>query len=139
MYALDTNIISYILRNDESIKRRWRLEELNGNRCVIPLITYYEVLRGLKANNSFVKMRLFEKYCGFFIIEDITVSDMKTAANIYADLKRSGTMVDDADLLIAAQCIANGYVLVTHNTRHFNRIKGIKIIDWVEKGKQEDD
>jgi len=37
MYALDTNIISLILRGDKGVKQRWRQEESEGNRSVIPL------------------------------------------------------------------------------------------------------
>ncbi|MDR1687199.1 MAG: PIN domain-containing protein [Clostridiales bacterium] len=131
IYALDTNIISYILRNDESLKQRWRLEEQNGNCCVIPLMVYYEIVRGLKANNSIAKMNAFEKICDLLTIDEITISDMKTAADIYANHKRRGTIIDDADLLIAAQCITRGYILVTHNTRHFADIESLTIVDWV--------
>ncbi|MCL2827872.1 MAG: PIN domain-containing protein [Oscillospiraceae bacterium] len=44
IYALDTNIISYILRDDKDVKARWLQEERTGNQVIIPLIVYYEVL-----------------------------------------------------------------------------------------------
>jgi tRNA(fMet)-specific endonuclease VapC len=34
------------------------------------------------------------------------------------------------DLLIASIALANNVILVTHNTREFNRVKGLKVEDW---------
>ena len=130
MYALDTNIISYILRGDKNVKQCWRKEESAGNRSIIPLVVYYEVRRGLLANKATGKMRSFEELCAVLGISDLTVADMNAASTIYADHKINGTLIDDTDILIAAQCVANGYTLVTHNTRHFERIEGLQIVDW---------
>ena len=57
---------------------------------------------------------------------------MDVAANIYAERKAVGRLVDDGDLLIAAQCINNGYILVTNNAKHFHDIFGLEIIDWTQ-------
>jgi predicted nucleic acid-binding protein len=52
------------------------------------------------------------------------------ASDIYALRKHLGRPMDDGDLLIAAQCIARGYTLVTHNTKHFEGITGLSLVDW---------
>jgi len=132
MYALDTNIISYILRGDKAVKQRWRQEESAGNQVVIPLMVYYEIRRGLLANDAKNKMRSFEELCAALGVNDLTVADMDTASAIYADHKKAGTLIDDTDILIAAQCVTNGYTLVTHNTGHFARIEGLHLVDWAE-------
>jgi len=132
MYALDTNIISYILRGDKAVKHRWLQEESAGNRVVIPLIVYYEIRRGLLANDAKNKMRSFEELCAALGVNDLTVSDMDTASALYADHKKAGTLIDDTDILIAAQCVTNGYTLVTHNMGHFTRIEGLHLVDWAE-------
>ena len=130
IYALDSNIISYILRDSKDVKQRWRQEENAGNRSVIPLVVYYEVQRGLLANGAINKLRLFENLCAVFGVYDLTKADMDTAARIYADRKRRGMPIDDTDLLIAAQCVTNGYTLVTNNIRHFEDIDGLNIVNW---------
>jgi len=132
IYALDTNIISYILRDDKNVKQRWRKEENKGNRSVIPLIVYYEIQRGLLASGAIAKMRSFEKLCAVLGVYDLTKADMNTAAEIYAERKRIGMPMGDTDLLIAAQCVTNGYTLVTHNIRHFENINGLYVEDWVQ-------
>ena len=55
---------------------------------------------------------------------------MDTAIQKYQDLRRSGILIEDADLLMGAIAIANNAVLVTHNTKHFIRIKDLQLEDW---------
>jgi tRNA(fMet)-specific endonuclease VapC len=47
-----------------------------------------------------------------------------------ARLRKAGAPVDDFDLLIGATAIAYNLVLVTNNTEHFDRLKGIRIENW---------
>jgi tRNA(fMet)-specific endonuclease VapC len=47
-----------------------------------------------------------------------------------ARLRKAGTPIDDFDLLIGVTSITHGFVMVTNNTNHFSRIKGIKLEDW---------
>jgi predicted nucleic acid-binding protein len=131
IYALDTNIISYVLRGDQEVRQRWRKEEALGNSSVIPLIVYYEVKRGLLSANATTKLAAFEQVCEALKVEDLTVKDMNTASLIYAECKKQGCPLDDADLLIAAQAVARGYTLVTNNTKHFENINGLQLTNWI--------
>jgi tRNA(fMet)-specific endonuclease VapC len=49
-----------------------------------------------------------------------------------ARLRKQGTPVDDFDLLIGVTSIAHNLIMVTNNTDHFNRIKGIVLEDWTK-------
>lgn len=49
-----------------------------------------------------------------------------------AELERQGTPLAEADLRIAAIALAHGHILVTGNTRHFGRITGLVIEDWLQ-------
>jgi tRNA(fMet)-specific endonuclease VapC len=132
IYALDTNIISYMLKDNDIVYERYYDALAHGNCCVIPLMVYYEVRRGLKAVNAAVKLNAFEDVCKALDVDDLTSADMDKASDIYAARKQAGTLIDDADMLIAAQCLTRGYTLVTHNTRHFDGITDLQIIDWAE-------
>ena len=44
---------------------------------------------------------------------------------------KAGTIIDDADLFIAACAKVHGLALVTNNVKHFKRIKGLKLKNWV--------
>jgi tRNA(fMet)-specific endonuclease VapC len=48
-----------------------------------------------------------------------------------AALERSGTGVSDLDLQIASMALQHDAPLVTHNRRHFERIVGLTIEDWL--------
>ena len=132
IYALDTNIISYILGGNVGIDAKLTAAVTSGIKVIIPLMVYYEVRRGLLANNATNKMRVFNKLCARLNIHSLTVTDMNTAASIYAKRKIHGMPIDDADLLIAAQCVTNGYTLVTNNVKHFNGINDLQLVNWVE-------
>ena len=131
IYALDTNIISYILNGSAALDERLNGVTTSGNKVVIPLMVYYEARRGLLNNNATNKMRVFEKLCAKLKVNNLTTSDMNTAAALYDKNKRAGTPIDDADLLIAAQCINNKYTLVTNNVKHFNNIDGLIFENWI--------
>jgi tRNA(fMet)-specific endonuclease VapC len=49
---------------------------------------------------------------------------------IRASLEKQGTPIGPYDLQIAAVALANGCVVVTHNTREFSRVSGLLVEDW---------
>ena len=49
-----------------------------------------------------------------------------------ADLETKGKIIDDADLFIAATALNKNMVLVTNNTKHFKRIKELRLENWSE-------
>lgn len=49
-----------------------------------------------------------------------------------ARLRMAGTMLDDFDLLIGVTSIMHNLIMVTNNTDHFKRIKGISLEDWTK-------
>ena len=57
------------------------------------------------------------------------------AAQVFGDakalLQRAGTPLADADLFIAAVAVVNGATVVTGNLRHFTRIPGVQVQNWI--------
>ena len=49
---------------------------------------------------------------------------------IRADLQRQGQPIGPYDIQIAAIALVNDLTLVTHNTREFSRVNGLKLADW---------
>ncbi|MFY8192736.1 MAG: type II toxin-antitoxin system VapC family toxin, partial [Limnohabitans sp.] len=50
---------------------------------------------------------------------------------IAAHLQQTGQPIGNMDTQIAAHALALGLPLVTHNTRHFKRVPGLKLEDWM--------
>lgn len=52
-------------------------------------------------------------------------------SSVRVDLESRGEPIGDADMRIAAIAYARGLVVVTHNTRHFTRVAGLAVEDWL--------
>ena len=50
---------------------------------------------------------------------------------IRATLEKAGTTIGALDMLIGAHALSLNVTLVTHNTREFSRIAGVRLADWV--------
>jgi len=129
-YVLDTNILSFAIRNINGIRERMIQETGAGSRLIITSITLFEVMRGLLAVNSqkrMILLELFWKQYGESILDE---QIFRTAAKIYVDLRKIGKPIEDADLFIAAFCLINDYTFVTNNSKHFKNIDKLKMTDW---------
>jgi tRNA(fMet)-specific endonuclease VapC len=51
-------------------------------------------------------------------------------AKLSADLKNRGKMIGAFDELIGSVCLANGETFYTKNTRHFQQIEDLRVVDW---------
>ena len=129
-YALDTSIVSFILKGDEDLLARSLQETANLNRVVMPPAVLYEIRRWLIFNNSGKRSEMFEKLCGKLLVENMSVNAFEIAATEHARLKRDGYTLGDADILIAGYCVDNNYTLVTNNTKHYSLIDDLYIEDW---------
>jgi len=61
IYALDTNIVSYILNGNTAFDTKFKAIIKSGIKIVIPLMVYYEARRGLLANNATRKLIVFNE------------------------------------------------------------------------------
>jgi predicted nucleic acid-binding protein len=113
VYALDTNIIIHLLRqNPTTLINRNKAWE-SGAILIIPPIVHFEIMRG------FLYTPAPGKEIAECPIDPVTASIWERAAFIYASTRRKGYTIHDADLLIAAYCLEGGYTLVTNNSENF--------------------
>ncbi|HFU75031.1 MAG TPA: type II toxin-antitoxin system VapC family toxin [Arcobacter sp.] len=130
IYILDTNIVSFIIKNRDFslIDTFEKISE--KNRIGISTITVAELFYGVEKKGSpklEVAVREFlsplEKY-----------SFDENAAFIYgkirSELEASGKIIGSHDMLIAAHALSMDATLVTNNTREFTRVKNLSIEDW---------
>ena len=131
--TLDTNIITAFLKNDlRVVERVSNYLELFG-KLTINIISYYEILRGLKDLGNQEKLRSFEDFIQENELVLIRKETVEKAAEIYAYLKKDGNLIEDADILMAAIAIVEDLILITNNTSHFNRVKGLRLDNWINK------
>lgn len=127
---LDTNICIYIIKQRPATVLKRFLEYRVGD-IGISSITLSELHYGVAKSAHREKNA---KALDEFIIPLEVVSFDEEAAHIYGDiravLERAGTPIGSMDMLIAAHAISLGIPLVTNNTREFERITALNIIDW---------
>lgn len=58
-------------------------------------------------------------------------SEARVFGRLRGELKRSGRTVNPLDLMIASTAIAHDLTLVTHNVKHFEYIRELRIEDWL--------
>ena len=132
IYALDSNIISYLLKDDKQVQERFRAEIDDGNIYTIPQLVYYEIKRGLFFINAQVKLKAFNELYYEGIMNEMIITTWDKAVEIYIKLTNKGKLIDDADIFIAALCVVNNYILVTNNIRHFEDISDLNFVNWKE-------
>jgi tRNA(fMet)-specific endonuclease VapC len=65
-----------------------------------------------------------------FAVVEFDKEDARRAGEIRSLLTAKGASIGPYDVLIAGQALARGTILVTHNTREFGRVPGLRIEDW---------
>jgi len=131
-YALDSDTISYILKEAPHVLSKVRTELIQRNKLIIPPLVYYEVRRGLLSVDAPVNTAAFKRFCERIPVGRMNRTTLEEGAQVYASLKTAGNLIGDADILIAAFCIIGKYTLVSNNAKHFQRIDGLKLENWVE-------
>lgn len=130
-YLLDTNIVSYILKKNATVDNKLREVNRLGQEVFISCISYFEIKRGLLALNATRQLADFQQFCQDYdvlFLDDLEI--IERACEIHADLKRKGTPIQDADVLIVATAIARGLVMVS-NDSDLLRVQGIKLENWL--------
>ena len=129
-FALDTNIVSYLWRNQAGL--RARLEAVDPASLAVPSVVLAELVFG-RHNHPPASSKLE------VLIKDLRdaypILDFNASAADWYGLLRyrfRAQPAPDRDIMIAATCLAHGYALVTHNTKDFQRISELTLIDWVE-------
>jgi len=130
VYALDSNIIIDFLSREPSVVGLFDKAILNGNCIIIPSVVDYEVLRGFCHKPTPRKEAVYNNLRVNCPVIEVDTAIWKRAASIWAMLRKNGKTVGDADIIIAACCIENEYILITHNAKHFVDISGLLMEDW---------
>jgi len=129
-YLLDTNICIYIQRDrPEGVLRRF--QALRAGEAALSVITFGELLYGAASSKqSEVAVERLKQLTSLLPILPIPMAAAEWFGAIRADLERSGQMIGNNDLWIAAHAKAESLTLVTNNEREFRRVRGLKVQNW---------
>lgn len=132
-YMLDTNICIYAIKHKPPEVIRKFLSHDPSDLC-ISSITYAELMHGVGKSMAVERNRV----AIMMFLSPISILDFDSYAareygRIRADLERKGTPIGPMDMLIAAHARAEGLILVTNNTREFERVEELEIEDWTKE------
>lgn len=102
------------------------LEKVGGiEQVLISAVTVGEVLEGVVGSpKEYKKVKsVLSKIRVLFVDRKVA----EVFAEIRADLRRRGSLIENMDILIAATARVHGLTLITGNTREFKRISGLKL------------
>ncbi|MCG6134816.1 MAG: type II toxin-antitoxin system VapC family toxin [Nostoc sp. LLA-1] len=130
---LDSNVCIRLI-NNSSLAVTNRLVSLQPNDIVISTITQLELYYGAyRSRQQERNLAILQRFFSQFTIIPLDPEAARIAGKIRAELAASGKPIAPYDVQIAAIAIANNLILVTHNTREFNRVNGLQIEDWEEE------
>jgi tRNA(fMet)-specific endonuclease VapC len=132
-YLPDTNIISAIIDENEEVIQRFTTLYDDNHIFIISAINYYEITRGLALPKFKKKRDKFQAFLGKTEIVMLNMDILDLASSIYQQLKPLGKLIEDADTLIAATALHEKAILVTDNTKHFARVPGLQLENWIER------
>jgi tRNA(fMet)-specific endonuclease VapC len=124
---VDTDILSYYFKGIDKVVKNFEKYLENHETINICIITYYEIISGLKYKDAKKQLKLFLEFAKDCNILPLTNKSVEVSAEFYANLRKAGTPLDDIDLLIAGIAFENDLILVTNNEKHFSKIKKLKI------------
>ncbi len=127
---VDTDILSFYFKGDEKVVEQFTVYLKDFDQITISIITYYEIIAGLKFKKAEKQLRDFEEFVYNNTILHISEDSVKLSADIYADLRHRGITIGTSDILIAGIALDNGLTLITNNMKHYEPIPGLLLANW---------
>lgn len=132
-YMLDTNICIYAIKHKPDTVIRKFLSHDPEELC-ISAITYAELMHGVEKSMAVERNRIAMS----LFLSPITILQFDERAaeeygRIKAELEKKGTPIGPMDTLIAGHAKSRGLIIVTNNTREFNRVVGLTVEDWTQE------
>ncbi len=134
MYLFDTDSISQIIKKSPSIPFIKRLASVLPENQFTSTITVGELFYG--AYKSDRPSYFIEKLDNMVWPNINILSFDEDAAKIYgklsAEMEKKGVTLTEPDMRIAAIALHHNVTVVTGNTRHFSKVHGLKVENWIE-------
>ena len=130
MYLLDTNICIFAMKGTYPAVGQ-RLLSIEPDKIFVSSVTVGELEYGAAKSRWSVRPReVMRFFLANYEILPFGENDAIHFGRFRAALARSGTPIGVYDVMIAAQGVARGLTVVTHNIGDFSRVPGLQWEDW---------
>ncbi len=129
-YLLDTNICIYLIKKHPPKVIEHFRQHLPRD-VAISVITLFELEYGVEKSRYRQRSKAaLTKFLMSLQLVNLDRSSAAEAAAIRAQLEKKGTPIGPYDLLIAGIARSKGIILVTNNTKEFERIDDLYLDNW---------
>ena len=101
-------------------------ELIRRDNLALTSVTLFELYAGIIGKKQ---LKQIEDLISVILVFPLDKKETETAATIYNELKQTGNLIGNQDILIAAICITHDLPLITRNTAHFSGISHLKFFD----------
>jgi predicted nucleic acid-binding protein len=131
--CLDTDVASAILRpGGGPTQLGRRLGVLPSEAQFTTSVTVAELLYGARKRRSErLHADIEQLLAGDIQVADFDEPAARAYAGIRVELEAAGQRLDNPDLQIAAICLSRDFTLITGNVRHFERVPGLRVENWL--------
>jgi tRNA(fMet)-specific endonuclease VapC len=129
-HLLDTNTcIHYLNGADPSVVERWQGHPPED--LVICSVVRAELLYGAhKSRNTEPALAKLESFWMPYVSLPFDDTAARAYGRLRAELERAGTIIGPNDLMIASIALSQDLLVVSNNTREFERVPGLAVEDW---------
>jgi tRNA(fMet)-specific endonuclease VapC len=133
LVLLDTDICVHLINRRAGCERVLRrISGRSVGEICISAVTVselnYSVSKSARKSENAAQL---EEFLSRFDLRDYPVEAAAVYGKIRVELERRGESIGGNDLLIAAHALAIGANVVTANLDEFRRVKGLKVLDWL--------
>ena len=127
-FLLDTDIVSYALRGSGRVAAHIKTHRLSA--LAVSAISIAELRFGADRLRSIRLHRLIDGFTSGIRVLPFTETAAHRYGVVAAVLERQGISIGQMDCQIAAHALSDGLTLVSNNTSHFERVRGLKLVNW---------
>lgn len=135
-YILDTDILSYLMKKNHPKHRQLMQKILNEEEgaIAISVITVAEISEGIEnipdENRKHSILTAFEYIVSSLVVLEINDESAWVYGKIRNHLRKTGQDIGIMDSLIAAHALSQSLILITNNSKHFQRVPKLKLEHW---------
>lgn len=131
-YLLDTNIVSDLVRHPQG-RVAEHIREIGETQVCTSIIVAAELRYGAAKKASPRLTAQLKAVLNALDIVSFEAPADTTYGMLRIRLEAAGQPIGGNDLLIAAQAVTFGYILVTDNEREFTRIEELRVENWLRR------
>lgn len=129
IYLLDTNVCIAAMRGNSKVMQR--LAARSPEDCAVSMVSVFELFAGVfRCNDPEGERKKVSNFLKPFHLLPFDWDSALKTAEIRFQLEKAGNRIGPYDLQLSGQALSLDLTLVTHNTREFKRVTGLRLEAW---------